>query len=166
MRKEYILLIILTLPFSANSQNCDLEEYNYPYNQSDTLIIENGFEKVEADLLIKNMVRYRESGLFLHSYSKYQDKELLCLIMDEGESVSLMLYVIKSCKVLDSKALYSISEWEHGIRKGKAYVNQNRIVCSLYLASRDWGDYTKWKYGTEHAEYLINAEGKIINNKR
>ncbi|WP_430816571.1 hypothetical protein [Carboxylicivirga sp. RSCT41] len=166
MKKEYLLFIILIIPFCARSQNCNLEEYNYPYNQSDTLIIENGFEKIEADSLIKNMVRYRENGLFLHSYSKLKDKELLCLIMDEGESVSIMLYIIKSCKVIDSKSLFSISQWEHGIRKGKAIIKQNKIECYLYSASRDWGDYTEWQSGTELVEYLINPEGKILNNKR
>nr|WP_321453170.1 hypothetical protein [uncultured Carboxylicivirga sp.] len=166
MRKELLLFIVLTLPFCAYSQNCSLEEYNYPFTHSDTIIIENGFNKIEADSVIKKIVQYNQSGLFLHSYSKYQDKELLCLIMNEGESISLMLYVIKECKVIDCKPLFSNSQWEHGIQTGKAFINKGKITRSIYSASRDWGDYTQWKSETKQFEFVINTEGKIINNNR
>jgi len=134
----------------------------FPYQSSDTIKIPNGFKQIETDSSIRRFVDMPGIRLYNHSYKKTGNNHVFILIADEEESVSALLFIIRNCMLTDKITIAETSGWEHGSVNTISVISNDSVITNIrYSSSRDWGDYTQWKYDTIVTKYYIDMEGKI-----
>ena len=81
---------------------------------------------------------------------------------DELEAPTVYIATIKDCELISKIDVGFGSAWENGNRATKSVIHNDKTIEKIsYSASRDWGDYTEWKYDTTIVRYKINDNGLI-----
>jgi len=82
--------------------------------------------------------------------------------VDETEAPTVYITTVKDCELISKIAVGFGSVWEHGNKTTESVINDDKTIEKIsYSASRDWGDYTEWKYDTTIVRYKITENGFI-----
>ena len=133
-------------------------------NQDSVSIISNEQLLYPLDMRVRKILKNYRYGdyYYVSSYDLLDNISMFTYYEDETESPTVYLATIKNCELVSKIAIGFGSAWEHGNKTTKSVIHDNMTIDKIsYSASRDWGDYTEWKYDTTITRYKINDNGLI-----
>jgi len=138
---------------------------DYLFSNQDTItLIKREQLLYPLDMRVRKILKNHRYGdyFYVSSYDLLDNVSMFTYFEDETEAPTVYIATIKDCELISKIAVGFGSSWEHGNKTIESVIHDDKTIEKIsYSASKDWGDYTEWKYDTIIVRYKITENGLI-----